>query len=84
LKQILNDIKFSTLNGIKDWSLSIIVYKIRVGTVRNKLLNSLKMAFSAGIEYWGLSISVNLVHITAALLNKIIDKLHLTFSGCVV
>ena len=42
------------------------------------------MALSAGIEYRRLTVSVNLVHITAALLHKIIDKLHLAFSRCVV
>jgi hypothetical protein len=35
LKQVLNDIILSTLDGIENWGLSIVVNKIRVGTVGN-------------------------------------------------
>jgi len=42
------------------------------------------VTLSTGIEYWGLTISVDLVHIAAAFLHEIVDKLHLSLSSCVI
>lgn len=84
LQKILYDIVFTTLDGIEDWCLSIIIDEIMVSSIRYELFDGLQMTLSRSVENGGLTVSVDLVDLAVALLHQEINQLKLPFSRSII
>lgn len=84
LEKEFNDVVSAALDGIEDGSLSIVVNKVGVGSIRYEFLDGFKMSLSAGIKNGRLSVSVHLIYLAIALINEVVNKMLLALSGGIV